>query len=852
MNLSNVNDVLSSVSSTLRPGEGGMRQIEYIFDPPSLPTRIYNSVHDWFYPPLHPIAAAIKAAYTNFGVQTKAAATAVVNATVPKTVISGLKICASSIGVTIVICSAGYWFYRTRHLKIVQVTNNGTMCQINELREYFETLCGPAGAHMDLPDSIPGHHLRIAAERRFLERACCEVFQQIGVRFRDVGGSRVRGEDYAHLKHLCNPCIDSSDILRDAKNPEPPFSSCGGRGEVCPSRHDFPGALLCHSDYYLYDELSYVIRGHTFIINHSFLEENKHFHNEAFITKKGDGVIMSTPDGTEYQHPYNVWKAEGCIIGSGGAAVYARVYRGPSMDVYYAYPASGTYHSDDPHRLKRSDQFENLRLSSGNIARLSFKSVKIQTTSGDIILDCPRDPFERAVAKCGSGVRDLKFLPTLSSYIISKLTMHDLEINNAQDILELANIMCERFAFDFYSHSHLEYDPTSINIFTRLRRHAMLFARAIRHTLARNLTCSIINRPILRQFTPWAFKSITMPAYIKHRRARHIDLRLASDKPKPFRDGRPILDACPDNSEHNSSSNDNAKLSNIDRNQSDGPDACTAALDSLFGTTQGTVSSGDAQPASTQATPSQRDRTGEILPENGMGNGNHPGGLIHPGNGSSDTESDYCEAQNLEVIRRSGSDAICEPSLVLETREDGTKLIHLPVQHTPLAVPVNLARFITTEAVQEISDQLLRVPPDNIERCRHILHSLIKRESGSPRHSVTPVRRRILNDTSDELVEEGAFPCRFLDMGQTLPRMATTTAHRRAKSRPQRPRTSPQVRLDKELRQERDHRQVRGSKKHQSTKRRVSSSGGTLHQRHRTRRGSLPIPYQGADTEEEM
>jgi hypothetical protein len=214
--------------------------------------------------------------------------------------------------------------------------------------------------------STPGAHLRLAEERRTIERECFNIFFDHGYqRVRDVGGSRSRFPEFGNAKHICAGQNGNADVLRDYKATNV-FENCRMPGQECPKRDEIRAAILSHVDYYLgIDDLLQVITGPTFIINHRFGPAGTSGTYGDFMSPEGtpdrDGVrpmkkfsesswsnlngmiAMSSTDGTPYRHQHHNWQTEGEIVNSKRAATYVRVLSTKNCDVYFAVPAAGTY-----------------------------------------------------------------------------------------------------------------------------------------------------------------------------------------------------------------------------------------------------------------------------------------------------------------------------------------------------------------------------------------------------------------------------------------------------------------------------------------------------------------------------
>lgn len=266
---------------------------------------------------------------------------------------------------TLVLGTSAYcvWqWYLKRFACITLIHAERQMISQNLLKSYFET-------HLqDIEDQLgptfKNRYMRIFSERRILEDLIYEIFAQLGLRFRDVGGSQIRPRAHNHLKHLCEPPTQGSNGVytkrEGIRKERQTFLSCNSFSH-CPYKEAFPGLLLSYSDYYMdQDELASLVKFHSFIVTQRFDSKAGSFHGEQNWRKVGDRIELVLPDGQMHSHYWNEWQSDGIVVGKNGAFKYVLVYSGPTSNVYYAYPHPGTYNGADPKCLRRSTELKQV------------------------------------------------------------------------------------------------------------------------------------------------------------------------------------------------------------------------------------------------------------------------------------------------------------------------------------------------------------------------------------------------------------------------------------------------------------------------------------------------------------
>nr|APG76341.1 hypothetical protein 1 [Hubei odonate virus 12] len=447
---------------------------------------------------------------------------------------------AIAAGSTATIAYAAFWFaYRKAH--VVRVDSQNDPYQVNLMKDAFSD-------HMrqfKAPGFQVDRHFLLAAERRHIEYFCINYFISRGFRFRDVGGSRNRWVEYTPYKHLCFKEHTGFDILRRQKRPETVFECCGQSGQDCPSRRLIPCAMLVDVDYYLdNDELTAVVTGPTYIVNHRFeglmgtfpLKLAEGEQPEAKWYREGDKIVMTTGDGTPYKHRWHSWQTEGIVVGKHGAFTYVRIGSGTSMDVYYAYPASGVYSTSDPANLKWGGPQE---IYSRNHNMSIYRHVddrgatgrpnvqyEIVTPEGRFMV--PAKIIDTVVVQVAELPRDNNYYAKVRAMILSRIAAEEADRSLSAMLVDVIMSMADEYALRVVRHTNTGLDPLMATITTEVREK---IKRGAISTLRSWYTTSWLERlntrrPGVRMLTPWVFKDIRMPTYEviaprRHGKERH-------------------------------------------------------------------------------------------------------------------------------------------------------------------------------------------------------------------------------------------------------------------------------------------------------------------------------------------
>nr|BBV14765.1 hypothetical protein 1 [Wuhan insect virus 21] len=838
---------VKDVASHLGNGPAVHRQVQDILHPPNLAEKAAHAISDFVRPKPHPAIDAIRQGVTwvaNVCVSSgpPAAAYAREYGTTAAWVLSG----------TVLTTAGIVWWRHTRHYSTIRVENENAMFDIRAIKATFEAnapnVIARAAKHR------PGKHLGLASQRRDLEEIVCKIFRQTKYRFRDVGGSRTRLEHYNDIRHICVPQIDASDILRDAKEKRPNTDLCREYGSECPSKDQFPGALISYADFYMSpDELSGIVKSHTFILTHNFEGEEGKLaswtHNgvdycEASWSKDPSGKIsMTTPDGTPYYHAANMWNNEGCVIGRHGAFSYVRVARIADTDIIYAFPAPGVYRTSDRLVMHSSATGETYDLSSGNRAVISEdKVVVLHRHSGNVLATYDREPFERAALKVGAIPRGENYLPTLMSYVTSRFAQTDCTIHTAQDLAEIATELADRLAFRYTSVMPMRYDPLNIGIFTRIkrviRRHVL---KKLGDRISGRLFCRFLaGNPAARYVAPWSFKDVRIPTYVKTTKLKTVKLIDPRDtRPDDyFQDGGAVSHADTHDSECDSASISYREHDHVDRDQSDRAHSRASSVHSV------------SEYHSTLCD--------HVLPVS-------PGPPVHPatidapcesaGSGGrtqqSDTEDEeICDRRVLagSVYVRpnpSGSSAIPTPSVCVDYSRKDWISCYIPQINEELHFQT-AGLVVTEEIAKRVADYIYSVhwdtTPNAFERAIYL-------ELGRCKRARDPTQgrcERIPTDAGDELAEERSTPDGLRRLGKKVPSSKTGATRSRADGRAKLGRADTKRRNDKEFYKAGNLSQLHRPQKHKPKVRRVPEHNRPVHQRNRTPGCKEPIPGEGA------
>jgi hypothetical protein len=428
---------------------------------------------------------------------------------------------------------ATVFLVRGRH--VVVVHNQNTFADINSLKDKFRTDCVDLEAtYVGL--SKPGQHLSLAKQRRDMERWCFNTAFQWFDRVRDVGGSRTRFSTLGMKKHICSPVLSNADILREGKATGN-FENCNQRGEYCPRRFEIPAAILSHVDYYMTPEqLTRIVTGPTFIINHDFangsgtLGQYGDQHECKYIIN--NGLVSMTPDGgTPYlNHPFNLWLSEGSVVSSYGAFTYVELGRFKDTRVIFAFPTAGKYESCDAANLVRSVT-DGLPSSTynGRIWQAGLTKEMYTYRCHDMTHFVPKHVIDEVALTMCSAPRDRKYFDTMRSYASGKFRANNVDLSRYTLFMPLIAFLADKLALErIHQITAISGCPLDYSFKQRLINH---FVFKLTHWFpnARLAVCDyILSKPWLSKLTPWMFTTISVPTYevfTKLMRAKITDAR---------------------------------------------------------------------------------------------------------------------------------------------------------------------------------------------------------------------------------------------------------------------------------------------------------------------------------------
>lgn len=460
----------------------------------------------------------------------------------------------------VVITATGivvWWWFATRNHKFVDVVDadNSPKLLVADLKAAWGTEFQRIGSEYP-KRKTPGGHGQLAFIRRECEELVVTAFTGMGLRFRDVGGSRLRNQAARGLKHLCIPQLTASDVLRDAKTPKPKFDHCRKIGSKCPAKATFPGALLTYVDFYMSaDELSSIVRSHTFIITHNFEGDKGNFLGEADWKVGPTGQVeMSTTGGTTYCHHRHLWKTEGHVVGAHGAFTYERIAEVGGSLIIYAFPSVGKYDRLDTNRLK-STVADKMAVGNGaEVYRAGGAVHYLGAENGDGEREhcqLPASVLDMAVGKFANVPNDTKRVQAMTQFVRSKIEATNGDQVAAHAVDSMCRTMNRRHVLLCGAHLDYDYDAANRSVLARGRlvAHNWFLGKVGRWGSGLSAPTWLQGRGRLaRAITPWAFKTVTVNTYVSSVRLNRGQLVEAFKRPKmPFRDTGTGADAATDN-----------------------------------------------------------------------------------------------------------------------------------------------------------------------------------------------------------------------------------------------------------------------------------------------------------------
>nr|WPV71135.1 MAG: hypothetical protein [Ips tombus-like virus 2] len=419
--------------------------------------------------------------------------------------------------VTLTTCVVVVAWRLTRGVKRVTVVNRqATPFSHTKLKDAFARHAN----RQKVPDFDGKTHSWLAEQRRSCEAFALNTLLTKFPVVRDVGGSRSRWPELGVRKHVCGPILSNDDILREDKACGT-FVNCGKNGEFCPQLDEIPAAMLSHVDYHMtVDQLSRIVTGPTFVINHDF---NRHKSVGVHITTDEDGVtdikeeakvilrnglVSMTPlGGTPYtSHPYHHWKSEGSVVGRHGAFTYVRLGEIGETAVYYCHPSNGTYDADELNVLTTSSVLELPVLRGHQLERDGNGDYVL----GDVII--PGGLIAETVQTMASAPRDSKYYDTLRSYTQGKIKAYRKELmTHADAIMAVVSYLADVKGVEVTSSSRLWGSPATFRWYHRaVARWWVWGVYFLNHF-------RLASRNVLPQWAaPWLFTTVRVPTYEKY------------------------------------------------------------------------------------------------------------------------------------------------------------------------------------------------------------------------------------------------------------------------------------------------------------------------------------------------
>jgi hypothetical protein len=690
------------------------------------------------------------------------------------------------------------WYARTSSLSIVQVDNTGielTPADAVAIFDGFEPAADDVTTKNHIVQRIADYYLRH------------------GLRYRDVGGDPLVSAEHGAVRHVCPIPHGFLSRTRPAQTQHPAADSCLGF-ESCDVSRAFPAALLAADVFVDRRALSKLVRGHTFIVVPNDTRDSEKYHRHGPFHQSKDRSPVEEPQ------PHHHWAMSGFIIDSCGAANYHTILSVPGFSVIYAFPASGSYCSDDLLNLTSSVDRPLVRLSSGNTVFIQGDVVVFTTPQRTLAGTYPSTVFQQTVARCGGAVRDEKFLQTISSYLTAKINALDTPIHDAADVSEAAAFMCSRYALDYYSRNVEYYDPAHLSIY---RRCILSLNRAFRNArlfFLHDITCQLLSHSFAGRLAPWSFVRVTIPAYVQHPRLRLVNLRDVNPGNRPFLHDRVIPHAQPDDRQRQRAGGLRGEPDIQHRNQGTGAQAVPNAAPHLH--EEARTADVHARHQSPPFTPEPH----EIHEFYGLG--------MDTGSDCEDTEFISCAPASTSSDELSGgaSGSILKPCILLaKNSRRGTARLIIPALDDPVPVPSQYARLCTRETVLALSDRLYRSSLRGWDATQHVVYNYFKSLHHSPRHSPEAACRRISQDSSDEVGAQGDGAYGLPKVVKAIPVASTSRTSDRERESSVSGHSS--VSQGEELREERDNAQVRRPKKHKPEKRRVPRNSRPVHRRNR-------------------
>lgn len=421
----------------------------------------------------------------------------------------------------IVIC----WFYIViyftgKGLRLLvdrykSVRMNSPICPINlgDLRNSFAKFLHD---NPIVQENGSGHET-LAKIRADLERWTMGYMFRCTNKLRDLGGSLTRNARYGRRLHICFPNLDAADHARLGKNSYANDVALH-KAEDCDA--NIPFAVMSYVDFHLStEELAKAIKGPTLIVTHPYSTMQgsfSWFDGEATGTILGNFVTMTTRKGTTYTHKFHDWHDEGIIFSHDSVAHYIKIGLYGNSVVYLAYPATGTFHHNDPTAL-RANRKENVLLPNGvTTVRQgdSYHFVKDRIEIGAVLAS--------TIIRCAYTVaftkREENFMHSINGIIRNRVTADKQDHSLLEHITHLVIITADDMALSTgHIGNFLPSNVIGLSLWKRLMvtfiRKVYILSPAISQDLAKMLWKRIVGQSPETALFPWLWREVRVPNY---------------------------------------------------------------------------------------------------------------------------------------------------------------------------------------------------------------------------------------------------------------------------------------------------------------------------------------------------
>jgi len=344
------------------------------------------------------------------------------------------------------------------------VTNPTPVNLVGELRSMFADYKKELVLHV----ATENQHGWLAAARAGSEWFVLNWVLPRGQQIRQPGANYRRfHKQLGSRMHICNTRHENKDNHRcdngtNGSELQSAFENCRRPGQHCPARARIPTALLSHVDYHTtVDELSAIVRSHTFLLHHdpdvaNNVGQDFQSYQDASLSKRGGLLEMFIGGGQSYCHPYLQWatseqQEEGSLVGKYGAFTWHRIGQLCGTEILYCYPNAGAYDATDPRNVHRPTPVysrpgkwdvtpvKNVR-GSDSPWFYDFDT-RIPDAPGHLIGRLPRSFVDALICKCSGGTYSVRNNGAVTRIVDSSLRSS-----------EHSNFQCRAALIDFVLH----------------------------------------------------------------------------------------------------------------------------------------------------------------------------------------------------------------------------------------------------------------------------------------------------------------------------------------------------------------------------------------------------------------